>query len=234
MPTERFTKQQFEEALKVALNWNDVRRLGLKDGEETYLCDFGSPHCFLEVRSSVDSSGIARDCGDDSIRAWMVDDDGKPLGGKVQTYVKRTTNWRTNLSKMLLQMARLARWVQPCPKCQNMMRLAVRKADKEVFCFCPTDAENRNTPGYNRHVKFLVLDWMTGDEIKDEERPAPAPRPAAPVCNAPEARTCPQCNTPLRIVNINRGPNAGRKAYSCPKMEGGKYLNHIFEVIQDS
>lgn len=233
---DRFTREQFEEALAAALPWKSVTPLGLKEGEYTYRCDFGSPFVVLEVRSSVDSSGRARDCGDDSIRAWGVrTTDDKPIGAKVQTYVMRTTNWRTNLARMLRQMIRLALWVQPCPRCQQMMRLAVKKADKEAFLFCPHDAEHRNDPGYTRHVKFTVIDWNTGAELNDDAPPPPPAPTATPQAAKPDdAPTCPRCGIPLRRVRISRGPNAGKEAWSCPAKENGKFLNHVFTVIEDS
>lgn len=217
MPTERFTRQEFEEALHAAREWKNVTPQGLKQGEYSYALDFGSPHTLLELRSSIDATGIARDTGDDSIRAWMISKDGKPLGGKVQNYVTRQKNWRTNMANMLNQLVRLAAWIQPCPQCDTLMRLALRKKDKEVFLFCPQDAQNKDNPAHERHVDLTVIDWNTGQEQEQEETPL-----------------CPTCQEPLRRVKIKNGRNAGKEALSCPQKDAnGKFLNHFFQVIED-
>ncbi len=85
------------------------------------------------------------------------------------------------------------------------------------------DAQNRDTPGYTRHVPLTVLDQTTGEELRSS------------TTNPPEdAPTCPECGIPLRKVEIRRGQNAGRQAWSCPaKDASGNYLNHIFQVIDD-
>jgi hypothetical protein len=48
---------------------------------------------------------------------------------------------------------------------------------------------------------------------------------------AEEKRHCPTCQMELIKVNIQKGANAGKKAWSCPAKKGGKFLNHVFEVI---
>jgi hypothetical protein len=218
--------QQFEE---VIVEW-DYKPMGLVQGEYSYLLDIRSPFVKIELRSSVNSTGKCRGTGEDSIRAWMVDaKSGKSLGGKVQTYVKRTKNWRINLGRMIRQMIKLAAWIQPCPICETLLRLAVRKADKEVFLFCPEDANNRTNKEHERHLKLHIIAWEDGSLIRAVD-PSEGEEETEEG-EAEEKRHCPTCQMELIKVNIQKGANAGKKAWSCPAKKGGKFLNHVFEVI---
>lgn len=158
MAVEIFGKQDFEAALSSFCNWT---ALGIVQHNEAYLVDFGNPHAKIMVYSSIAPRGQSRAEGEDSIRAWLVTPDQKPIGGKTQKYVKRTKNWRINLQAMIHNVAALGRWIQPCPKCNKLLALAVR-GDK-VFLFCPEDANNRDNKQWQRHIALTVLDKTTGE-----------------------------------------------------------------------
>lgn len=222
---DRFSKEEFEEALD-GITWLEWQSLGLQNGQEVYFLSHPKLLVGLMLFSSIDSSGRARDNAQDSIRAAFAEQNEEGeitlIPGKVQAYVTRRANWRINLEKMLKQMASLARWIQPCPVCGERLRLKIKKEDQEVFLFCHNDATNRDTPGYQRHVALTVLDFQTGEEL----------RSVTP--QQQQAPKCPTCGTTLRKVDIKRGPNAGKQAWSCPAKDNqGRYLNHTFEVIEE-
>lgn len=215
MPIEIFSKETFEAA--IPFKWEC---LGLKNGEYSYKLSFGNPHCAIELRSSVGPSGISAELGEDSIRAWLIGDDTanpEVIGAKTQRWVTRQANWRVNMNKMLTKLANLGRWIQPCPTCNKLLRLAKGKNHNKgkIILSCWTK-ENGN---FANHVKPTWLDPDTGEEIQAATPPTPQGH-----------GNCPTCNTPLRRVQIKNGSNAGKFALTCPKQENGRYLNHLFQV----
>jgi hypothetical protein len=161
MPVEIFTKKDFENVL--IANEYDYKALGIVQHNEAYLIDFGNPDVKIMVYSSVARNGKSREEGEDSIRAWLVDNDLSPVGGKTQKYVKRTKSWRESLANMVYHVAMLGRWIRPCPKCKQLLGISV-KGDK-AFVFCPEDAKNRKDKNHQRHIPLLALDKETGERI---------------------------------------------------------------------
>jgi ssDNA-binding Zn-finger/Zn-ribbon topoisomerase 1 len=224
MAIERFTKKQFEEAL-AGITWLETTPKGMINGQEVYLLENPKLHVGFMLYSSIDHTGKARDNAEDSIRCCLaeVKEDGSVelIPGKVQSYVTRRTNWRTNLEKMLKQLANLAKWIQPCPVCKKRLRLKIKRENQEVYLFCQEDSENRDNHEHKRHVALTVLDFNTGEKLRDF-----TPEPTA------ELKKCPTCGMALRKVDIKKGSNAGKQAWTCPAKEFGRYLNHVFEVIE--
>ena len=210
---EIFTKQQFEDAIAAY----DYKPLGVVQHNYAYDIDFGNPNARIRVYSSVAPNGSSRDCGEDSIRAWLVSPTGAVIGGKTQKYVKRTKNWRIQLAQMIHDVANLGRWIQPCPKCQQMLDLT-KKGDT-VYIYCPEDARNRDNPQHQRHIPLKAIEKKTGEE-KPQHTPAPK-----------TDERCPTCGTQLVKVTIRQGKNAGKQALTCPKKENGAFLNHVFKVL---
>lgn len=131
MATESFTVEQFEKALprhKVtnAPLWVS---LGFKNGEYTYQVILPEMTPRIEVRSSIGINGVARGTGQDSIRAWIVDAEGNPLGSKIQKYVTRVSGWDRRLLSVLRDLAHTMKQIKPCPKCSKLM--GVFKVKKE-------------------------------------------------------------------------------------------------------
>lgn len=117
--TERFTKQQFEDTLPKSKK--DGSQLwehsGFVDGEFCYRIPV-SDHVFITIRSSVKIDGYAAETGGDSIRCWLTDEVGLPLGNKIQKYVTRVPGWQERLTNMLRALYSLGRAAsKPCPKC---------------------------------------------------------------------------------------------------------------------
>ena len=164
MAVVRFTLADFTDKLDEiceSYGWK-AERLGLVQHNYAFLIDIGVPAAKIMVYSSVAGNGISRDDGEDSIRAWIVGADGKtPIGGKTQSHVKRKANWAIHLDGMLAKIYNLARWLQPCPKCGQTVRMAVR--GEKVFIFCPEDAKTKDAK--TRHVAFLALDKKTGEKV---------------------------------------------------------------------
>lgn len=130
MAIERFTKAEFEKALPVhkdtgRLLWASV---GLVDGEFTYTI-FIREGVKILVRSSVGENGLSRSKGKDSIRAWLVNDEGGPLGSKVQAYVTRERGWNKRLIRILRELWKRGYNLEQCPDCGEMM--GVYKVRKE-------------------------------------------------------------------------------------------------------
>ncbi len=215
MGVDIISKERFDEALE-GIGFA-FRSLGVVNGQYEYLLDFGNQHAFIRLCSSIAPDGYSRECGEDSIRAWLVDPEGNPLGKtKVGNYTTRKPGWAKRLEKVLTQLANLGRWIQPCPNCQQSLLLAV-KGDK-AYLFCPSDSQHRDEPGYVRHLALTTLDKETGQRLQ-----------TAPKQNY---GTCPDCGKPLVAVQIGKGKNKGKVALSCPaKDANGRYLNHYFQVM---
>lgn len=119
MAVEVFTSEEFEAALPVHRETGKKlwERVGLVQGEETYRV-IVTRDIFIEVRSSIGLNGRSADTGKDSIRAWLVDAEGQPLGSKVNSWTQRTSGWQGRLIDILRELWRQARKAGYCPKCK--------------------------------------------------------------------------------------------------------------------
>lgn len=134
---------------------------GVIQGNYAYLLDFGNPDVKIMLYSSIGPDGHSRGDGEDSIRAWLVGTDGRPIGGKTQRWVTRKPGWAGRMEDMLDKVANLGRWLTPCPVCGKVLALAVKGS--KAYVFCPTDAANKDNRQWKRHVQFLSLDKDTGE-----------------------------------------------------------------------
>lgn len=101
---------------------------GLVEGEHTFSLPVKAGVA-ITIRSTVDESGWCRGTGKDSIRAWLTDDEGRPLGSKVQSYVTRINGWEGRMVKVLRELYKRGLNLNPCPVCGAMM--GVYKVKKE-------------------------------------------------------------------------------------------------------
>ena len=115
MSIEIFSKRQFENVLPVGY-WTYS---GLIDNEHCYSIQI-TEDIFIYIRSSVDGSGYSAETGQDSIRAWLVDKDGMPLGSKVQKYITRLPGWDRRLLDTLRTLWNMARKSGYCSKCGSV------------------------------------------------------------------------------------------------------------------
>lgn len=100
---ERFTENQFKDAL-FSLH-PDYQELGLDSQEYCYAIEINS-HCRLKIRSSIDSSGVAADTGQDSIRLWLEvwhpnNTGWQAASKKVDAYTTRVKGWEKRLEKKI-------------------------------------------------------------------------------------------------------------------------------------
>lgn len=138
MTVERFTKDQFENALTDhGFTWS---ALGIDYGEECYSVDI-SPHARVVVRSSIGEKGVSADAGEDSIRLWLnahrEDDMWVVTSRKVDAYTQRTPGWENRMSEKIHILAergsRIERDVPLCPTCSKPMFIYwVRKLGKNT------------------------------------------------------------------------------------------------------
>lgn len=92
--TEQFTKAEFETALPTSKTTGEPlwQYEGLKDGEHTYSVRIDRVS-LVSIRSSIGKDGIAAGTGEDSIRCFLLDNDGNPLGSKVSRWTTRVPGW---------------------------------------------------------------------------------------------------------------------------------------------
>ena len=97
---DQFTKENFETYLET--NHSPYKYTGLIDGEHTYILSLDN-QVSITIRSSVKSNGLSADVGKDSIRAWLVDENG-PLGSKVNKWTTRQPGWQDRLDNNIKQL----------------------------------------------------------------------------------------------------------------------------------
>lgn len=113
-----FNKSEFEAALPVHKEsgcplWES---LGLIDGEHCYVIGINELAAIM-VRSSIDSSGISADCGEDSIRMWLVEPGTlKPAGSKISRWTTRVPGWQIRVKERLHDLYFFAlKYIRKCP-----------------------------------------------------------------------------------------------------------------------
>lgn len=196
MAIDRFTKQEFEQAL--AHIHTGYEALGLSQGEQTYALPVTESARIL-VRSSIGQSGVAADTGDDSIRLFIEIlqpvngsqvKSWKAAGRKVDAYTTRVPGWPERMAGKITQLFERAKLVrQPvelCPECSKPMWTSfTSKAGKNFgrpFSSC-RDCD---------HFEWLDTPPAKGDIVKLEvpqeelrkEEPKPVeskPEPRQPV-----------------------------------------------------
>jgi hypothetical protein len=138
---EKFSKEEFEKALPVHKETGEPlwRGIGLFEGEQTYAIPIMVNNEYfvtIMIRSSIDSTGFARDTGKDSIRLYFMLD-GKPHGSKVSCYITRVKGWQDRLKKQLRIMYQRGGSLSLCPFCKKRKAMYQAKKDKKLFQACP-------------------------------------------------------------------------------------------------
>jgi hypothetical protein len=90
----------------------------------------------IEIRSSIDSTGYAKNTGKDSIRLYFMLD-GKPHGSKVSCYITRVKGWQKRLNEQLRIMYKRGGSLKRCPVCQKRQAMFKSKKTKAMFQACP-------------------------------------------------------------------------------------------------
>ena len=117
-----FTRTEFEAALPLIKKthqalWNYAGFIG---GEHAYTVPV-KPGVIIQVRSSIGADGYSRDVAKDSIRCWLTDPTGKPLGSKYGRWVTRVPGWDKRLTEILRALWKFGRRLVACPKCGQQM-----------------------------------------------------------------------------------------------------------------
>ena len=154
-----FNKEDFRDALVsvVGGDENHVHELGYFAGELRFryvINEFdGGKQVAIYINSSImKSTGLSSPSGDNSIRAWIANQEGKPLGSKTQKWVTRTEGWEQRLDKMMGELIEMAVRIEVCPTCNKLQGVFIAKTSKNKgrkFLKCPDGC------------KFI---WMDGIE----------------------------------------------------------------------
>jgi len=220
MTTDRFSKQDFETALAKAVNHANALSWGERGfvlGEYRYNVSVNVIHdkpitkVIIEVASSVGQSGYADEAGENSIRLWLTDQDGQPLGSKIQRWITRVPGWQDRLADQLDLLTEMGKSIRYCPKCRSSEKIFKVKKD-----------------GPNKGRLFIKceckgsFEWLDVDDDGElEERPQPV-QPEAPVAkiNPP----CPLCGTTMVQRQSKSGP-----FYACPRYPACNGSTDYFE-----
>lgn len=112
---DQFTKEEFEAYLS---QHKPFESLGLVDSEYSYLLPLDG-QVSITIRSSVKSDGTSADTGKDSIRVWLVDSNGKPLGSKVSKWTNRLPGWKNRLTEVIKTICQWRAAAGDCPECDR-------------------------------------------------------------------------------------------------------------------
>ena len=129
MAIDKFTKERFEAVLPIhkvtgAKLWQERGFIG---GQYEYEVQVSS-NVLIKIFSSIDSSGYARDCGDDSIRFILIDANGEPLSNKLQNWVTRVPGWEARMTSMLRKLWEMGRKIAaPCARCNTQKKVFLCK-----------------------------------------------------------------------------------------------------------
>lgn len=143
MPVETFNRYQFQKALPKNKNTGEQmwQYAGQIKGEEVYYVNTAQPDVFIMVRSSVrGATGWSADSGEDSIRCYLINKDGKPMGSKVNRWTTRMPGWEKRLTEVLRT---LYGWTIKSGRCACGEPKAIFKVKKSgsnkgrVFADCP-------------------------------------------------------------------------------------------------
>jgi hypothetical protein len=123
MSVDHFSRAQFEAALPCLKGtrtplWGYT---GLISGEHQYYLPV-KPGVIIVIRSSVGADGHSAEAAKDSIRCWLADPQGKPLGSKYGRWVTRVGGWERRLTDVLRALWTFGRKLVNCPKCQHQMK----------------------------------------------------------------------------------------------------------------
>lgn len=146
MTIDFFTRDDFEAALPKYKDESDEPRpnlwsyVGFEQNEHTYLIHINND-IKIKIRSSIDYTGVSANTGDNSIRLWLCDPEGKPMGSKLSKYITRLPGWQDRMIKQLRTLWDLAKRAGYCPKCKTPKGVYIVKRGKlenrgRVFCKC--------------------------------------------------------------------------------------------------
>jgi len=153
---DKITISRFESALPVDKHTNAPlwTALGLQGGEYCYRIAIDEKTAIF-IRSSINASGISAATGKDSIRAWLIDVNGKPLGSKVAKWITRQPGWEKRLTDTLRTLWRWRKSAGDCKVCKTPLGIFKVTAQTEsrgrIFASC----KNKNHPKLVKSFKWI-------------------------------------------------------------------------------
>ena len=139
---DTFTKAEFENALPIHRTTGKKLWVskGIRNGEEVYTLPIDDKTA-IEIRSSVKSDGVCASTGKDSIRMWLTDTSGAPLGSKVNRYTTRVPGWEGRMTETLRTLYKWRKKAGNCPMCGEPKKVFLVKKEGpnkgRVFSQCP-------------------------------------------------------------------------------------------------
>ncbi len=112
MTIDRFSKSQFEAALPRHKETDEPlwECVGLVENEYEYTVPVNGTNKRIIIRSSIDRSGFAAECGKDSIRLWVeykYKGGWHPLG-KLDAWTTRVSGWERRVTEKLRELWQMA------------------------------------------------------------------------------------------------------------------------------
>lgn len=239
MATEKFTKTDFEVCLANVRSLRGFECLGLKGGEFRYFATV-SGHVHVYVNSSVGADGFAADEGENSIRVWLTDYNGNPLGSKVQRWVTRVSGWQDRLLAVIEKVVAMGKALQLCPRCNTVEKVFIVKKEGKnkgrLFTKCECDhsftwldiseeeaePEPEKTADEKAYATMQKLAQMNANLPHNQI--APATMVAAPVAD-PSLPRCPTCGGAMALRTRKYD---GKQFYGCkgyPTCHGTRELD---------
>ena len=125
---DSFSQSRFESALPVhKLTGAKLWVYGGFKGEHWYLLSVG-PGVSIQIWSSIDSTGMSSGTGLNSIRCYLVNDQGAPVSNKLKSYVTRVAGWEGRLRDQLTRLYRMGRMIiTPCEICRSPRKIYLVK-----------------------------------------------------------------------------------------------------------
>lgn len=188
---KQFSLEDFHNTLADGLDTLGYRPVPVNVGDPCYTNEYNfrvvvslfpkGTVCVMANSSIRRGQDVADAAGENSIRVWLCDMDGKPLGSKVGRWVTRQPGWRERLIEKVGFLVAMAEKVQPCPQCGDLMKVFIVNKDGpnkgRIFTKC------------NLHGNFRWLTTQGSTEFLDDEATVPEPE------LNPES--CPKCGSKM-------------------------------------
>jgi DNA helicase-2/ATP-dependent DNA helicase PcrA len=144
---DQFTLEDFEKFLDNPA-FKPCEALGLQDGEYCYRLTLDGQSAIM-LRSSIGANGVAAKSGKDSIRLWLVGNDEKPLGSKIDSWTTRVSGWQDRLFNKIHELVKRRTAAGDCKDCGKPFGIYKRRSDKALFvkCFPCSKKLNKNING---------------------------------------------------------------------------------------
>src|SRR4030042_2165483 len=130
MTTERFSIEEFEKVLEdfCLKNFTHFTQRGFICNEYRYHVSIAEVESsgvikgrvIAEIASSIGGDGYADPSGDNSIRIWLTDDNGQPIGNKLQKWVTRVPGWEERFTDKLTKVYEIGKKITWCDTCSSM------------------------------------------------------------------------------------------------------------------